>query len=382
MGGLGAFSLTLDGGYSHGKEEKRQESSEEKEKEESSKESEEEVVEEIREEKSGRPKKGKAQEESGQESCGEAGSAADGNGSSSAVHGGNARGENRPEPRSRLALSDGFQALSGLRMNCGQSGALRFGLNRRHSVTDGAIERTRGETEGGTGAMSTTGLRQDLLDQFRRLAAIFHHGLAFIGLAAVVIILVRGKTLFLDETPGRAAAVGSIRYDGTVSLLERVDSADGEKYQALISYVSRRYRIAPDVIEQFVSAAHEAGRQVGLDPLLILAVMAVESRFNPVAESLVGAKGLMQVVPRHHLDKLLEHGGEEAVLDPMINIPVGARILKEYIRRTGSVEAGLQFYNGSLADPSIRYAQKVIAERERLQQAVRRFGRSGARSSI
>jgi len=230
--------------------------------------------------------------------------------------------------------------------------------------------------------MSTTELRQDLLDQFRRLAAILHHGLAFIGLAAVVIILVRGQALFFDESPGPAVAAGSIRYDGTVSVLERVDSADSEKYRALINYVSRRYRIAPDVIEQFVGAAHDAGRQVGLDPLLILAVMAVESRFNPVAESLVGAKGLMQVIPRHHLDKLLEHGGEEAVLDPMINIPVGARILKEYIRRTGSVEAGLQFYNGSLADPSSQYAQKVIAERERLQQAVRRLDRPGARSSV
>ena len=115
-------SLTLDGG-SHGKEEKRQESSEEKEKEESSK-GEEEVVEETREEKV-RPKKGKAKEESGQESCGEAGSANGGNGGSNAVHGGNARGENRPEPRSRLALSDGFQALSGLRMNCGQPGGVR-----------------------------------------------------------------------------------------------------------------------------------------------------------------------------------------------------------------------------------------------------------------
>jgi hypothetical protein len=230
--------------------------------------------------------------------------------------------------------------------------------------------------------MSTTGLRQRLLDPLGRLFAVLHHGLALIGLAAVVVILVRGKALFFDESPVRAATVGSIRYDGTVSLLERVDGADSQKYQALINYVSRRYRIAPDVIEQFVGAAHDAGRQVGLDPLLILAVMAVESRFNPVAESLVGAKGLMQVVPRHHLDKLLEHGGEEAVLDPMINIPVGARILKEYIRRTGSLEAGLQFYNGSLADPSIRYAQKVIAEKERLHQAVRRIDRPGARTPV
>src|SRR5712691_9233149 len=217
--------------------------------------------------------------------------------------------------------------------------------------------------------MSTTELRQELLDQFRRLAAILHHGLAFIGLAAVVIILVRGQALFFDESPGPAAAAGSIRYDGTVSVLAGVDSAESEKYRALINYVSRRYRIAPDVIERFVGAAHDAGRQVGLDPLLILAVMAVESRFNPVAESLVGAKGLMQVVPRHHLDKLLEHGGEEAVLDPMINIPVGARILKASTRRTASLAAGLQLGNGSRGEPPIRYAQRVIAESERLEPA-------------
>ena len=230
--------------------------------------------------------------------------------------------------------------------------------------------------------MNTTWTKQGLLDQFGRVAAILHHGLAFIGLAAVVLILVRGKTLFVDEHASRSTAVGSIRYDGAVSLLDRADDTDTQKYRALANYVSRKYRIAPDVTEQFVGAAYDAGRQVGLDPLLILAVMAVESRFNPVAESLMGAKGLMQVIPRHHLDKLLEHGGEEAVLDPMINIALGARILKEYVRRTGSLEAGLQFYNGALADPSSQYAQKVFAEKERLQDAVRQFGRPGARSSV
>jgi soluble lytic murein transglycosylase-like protein len=239
--------------------------------------------------------------------------------------------------------------------------------------------------------MNTTEAKQDLLGRFRnvatvahftKLATVLHHGLALIGLAAVVLITLRGKALFFDEHATPSAAIGSVRYDGAISLLDRADDPDVEKYRALANYVSRKYRIAPDATEQFVGAAYDAGRQVGLDPLLILAVMAVESRFNPVAESLMGAKGLMQVIPKHHLDKLLEHGGEEAVLDPMINIALGARILKEYVRRTGSLEAGLQFYNGALADPSSQYAQKVFAEKERLQQAMRQFGRPGVRSSV
>jgi soluble lytic murein transglycosylase-like protein len=82
------------------------------------------------------------------------------------------------------------------------------------------------------------------------------------------------------------------------------------------------------------------------------------------------------------MDKLNEHGGEEVVLDPVTNIALGARILKEYVRRTGSLEAGLQFYNGALADPSSQYAQKVFAEKERLQQAVRQFVRPVSRTPV
>src|SRR2546425_1831843 len=224
------------------------------------------------------------------------------------------------------------------------------------------------------GAMNTTWTRQGLLDQFGRVATILHHGLAFLGLVAVLLILVRGKTLFLDENPARSAVVGSIRYDGAVSLLDRADDTDTQKYRALANYVSRKYRIAPDVTEQFVGAAYDAGRRVGLDPLLILAVMAVESRFNPVAESLMGAKGLMQVISRKHLDKLLENGGEKAGLDPKIKIALGARILKEYVRRTGSLEAGPPFLHRGIAGASSQKPPQKLSEKERLQDAVRPFG--------
>jgi hypothetical protein len=147
---------------------------------------------------------------------------------------------------------------------------------------------------------------------------------------------------------------------------------------ALVEYLARRYRIARSAAGPLVAAAREAGDEVQLDPLLILAVIAIESRFNPFAESFMGAKGLMQIIPTFHMDKLAPIGGEETVLHAVANIFVGSRILSEYISRNGSLEAGLQFYNGAAWDGTARYAQKVLAERERLRQAVHRNLESSA----
>jgi len=141
--------------------------------------------------------------------------------------------------------------------------------------------------------------------------------------------------------------------------------------RALVKHLSRRFTIAAEATERMVLAAHRAAGEVGLDPLLVLAVISIESRFNPIAESSMGAKGLMQIIPKYHRAKLEAHGGEESVLDPESNIMVGARILQEYVHRTGTLEAGLQFYNGAFWDGSAQYAQKVLAERDRLEQVVR-----------
>jgi soluble lytic murein transglycosylase-like protein len=154
--------------------------------------------------------------------------------------------------------------------------------------------------------------------------------------------------------------------------------------RTVAAYLGRKYRVARVAIEPVVSAAQAAGSKVGLDPLLIIAVAAVESSFNPFAESAVGAQGLMQVVPRFHKDKLPKQGAaSEALLDPHTNIHVGARVLKEAIARAGSLEAGLQQYAGAPADADSQYAAKVMAEKHRLeaaihQQAARRSRAVGA----
>jgi soluble lytic murein transglycosylase-like protein len=148
-----------------------------------------------------------------------------------------------------------------------------------------------------------------------------------------------------------------------------------EPEQALLSkYLSRRFLIANEATERMVGAAYDAAREVGLDPLLLLAVISVESRFNPIAESVMGAKGLMQIIPKYHRAKLRDLGGEQALWDPEANIRLGAAILQEYVYRTGTLEAGLQYYNGAYWDGRAQYAQKVLSERARLMEVVQEDG--------
>ena len=149
------------------------------------------------------------------------------------------------------------------------------------------------------------------------------------------------------------------------------------RLQRALDFVSRRYRVAPEALIPIFEAAQAVGRERRLDPLLIIAIIGIESRFNPFAESASGAKGLMQVIPGYHLDKVPQGAGLQPFLDPVTNIQVGVHVLEEAIRWRGSLTAGLQHYGGASEDPESGYASKVLAEKERIEQAARRG--SGAR---
>ncbi len=135
------------------------------------------------------------------------------------------------------------------------------------------------------------------------------------------------------------------------------------------TWLSKRYRVASDATNMLVSTAYLTAREIKLDPLLILAVMAIESGLNPFAESPMGAQGLMQVMSKVHHDKFQDMGGVQAALNPVANIRVGSLILKDYVTRNGSVEAGLKQYVGAAAFESDEgYGFKVLAEYKKLQQ--------------
>lgn len=200
---------------------------------------------------------------------------------------------------------------------------------------------------------------------------------ALIGLATLVVVM--ALPALRDAVLGSlAAAMRASEPAGVLNVaagpiqagLQGELTGAAREQQAATQFLAKRYRVAQDAVGGFVAAAYRVGRDVAVDPLLILAIIAVESRFNPIAESAFGAKGLMQVIPKFHMQKLAHHGGADALLDPVVNIQVGAQALGEYLRRYGETAAALQMYAGAVDEQTSQYASKVLAERSRLEQAL------------
>ncbi len=145
--------------------------------------------------------------------------------------------------------------------------------------------------------------------------------------------------------------------------------------KAVTSHLTKKFGLSPEDTAHYVAQAIAVGKEVNLDPTLILAVMAIESSFNPRAESRAGAQGLMQVRTHVHQEKFEPYGGPLAAFIPEANIRVGALILKACIAKAGSLEAGLKNYLGApnAASGINTYTGKVFSEREELRSIARRI---------
>jgi len=139
----------------------------------------------------------------------------------------------------------------------------------------------------------------------------------------------------------------------------------------LARHISTEYRRAPDFSRELVHHAYQIAREAQVDPLLILAIISVESRFNPLAESPAGAQGLMQVLTRVHFAKFRPFGGIQAAFDPVANLKVGTAILRHYLQSHETVALALKAYVGaSQAEHDFGYGAKVMAAREQLAEVV------------
>jgi hypothetical protein len=134
--------------------------------------------------------------------------------------------------------------------------------------------------------------------------------------------------------------------------------------QALKQHLQDTYSVEDTMAQEVVMSAFQAGQKYNIDPLLLLAVMKVESTFNPRAVSPANAKGLMQVLPQAHPEKIAAVGGVHQLFVPQINIKMGAQILRDCLDRAGTMAKALQFYNGSPYDAKQKYANKVLTARQ------------------
>ncbi|MBK9237474.1 MAG: lytic transglycosylase domain-containing protein [Rhodoferax sp.] len=225
----------------------------------------------------------------------------------------------------------------------------------------------------------TQGLRTFASDIAQGFFEVTHNGFALLGLAVMCTIITltarpdlreAGEVQLMSWLQARQPVVGLA--EANIDAIDRATATDPQdlpKQQATVAFwLSKKYRVAPEPIGALVAEAYEIGQRTKLDPTLILAVMAVESGFNPFAQSPVGAQGLMQVMTKVHSDKYESFGGRLAAFDPLTNLRVGAKVLQECIRRAGSVQGGLRYYVGAanLEDDN-GYADKVMAEHQRLQ---------------
>ena len=226
-----------------------------------------------------------------------------------------------------------------------------------------------------------------LRDVGHGLLEVSHNTLALIGLVlAAVVLFVAGQADLRHEAESQILGWLQARHEARAEPADTLaaelsepdaiaratasDPKDLSRQQAAVAqWLSRRYRVAPEPVSRLVQEAWRVGEKARLDPTLILAIMAIESSFNPFAQSAVGAQGLMQVMTKVHNDKYEAFGGNHAAFDPVTNLRVGVQVLKECIARAGGLEAGLRFYvgAGNLSDDG-GYAGKVLSEQHSLRQ--------------
>ena len=220
-------------------------------------------------------------------------------------------------------------------------------------------------------------------DVYRGFIHTTQNSLALLGTLAAVVLLVfsmradlraSGEERLLSWLLQRQEAQQLVEREVEVepTAIDRVTVAnlrDLTDQQAKVTqWLSRKYRVAPEPVGALVAEAYLIGERTRLDPTLLLAVMAIESRFNPFAQSPVGAQGLMQVLTRVHTDKYEDFGGELAAFDPLSNLRVGARVLEDAVKRSGSLEGGLRLYVGAVTTDGSWYINRVMAEHLRIQR--------------
>jgi transglycosylase-like protein with SLT domain len=162
--------------------------------------------------------------------------------------------------------------------------------------------------------------------------------------AALVLVGAEARAEIAVLTNGMTLKITARRVEGDTAFLTLKGGGEMGVAAALLRGV-----VPDEVLDEIVPSAGgdlqalaiEAARRHGLDPDLVLAVIAVESAFRPDAVSPKGAQGLMQLMPAtaRSLDV-------RDPMDPAANVDGGARYLGSLVSRyDGDLDRALAAYN-------------------------------------
>lgn len=208
------------------------------------------------------------------------------------------------------------------------------------------------------------------------------------GLAAHAMLSIQPETLptlvpaVTPETPTDGFSLSKIKdfflklgsiSDQDEAVLREAEERDRARTINVLSHwvkENSRYggRLSLEASRKIVLTTIEAANSAGLDPLLILALIKIESNFDPKAVSSAGAIGLTQIIPFWHADKGVT---KHTALNPEFSINTGVKILVEYLGwHNGDLRKALLQYNGSLKIKGATYADNVLSMQQKINDFV------------
>ena len=212
------------------------------------------------------------------------------------------------------------------------------------------------------------------------------HGLALFGLVVVIVslgFLARPslQTAASDMLLGWLEIRQSVALEQPVvghaanrSTTQSLDNLTPDQ-AAVTLWLSRKYRVSTEPMGAMVAEAWRLGERSQLPPSLILAIVAVESRFNPFASGSQGTVGLMQLEIKAHAEVLGQFGGPLSAFDPLTNVRVGVRHLQSLLQQSSTLEEALALYGTSSGQAlESQYVDRVRAEQRLLEQVTQAQG--------
>lgn len=186
-------------------------------------------------------------------------------------------------------------------------------------------------------------------------------GLALLGGGMLLVLVV------IALQP-RLQSVLEYRLLQLVDVSRTVDTADdfSPEQSRVTRWLGRRYRVARQPMRALVAEAYALGEQWQIDPLVLLATAAVQSRFNPLADNGSGAVGVMLTPPLGGDVQWLPYGGNNARFDAVANFRVGALLLRDEWAIDPNLEVGLMRYTSRMRDDPAATTERIVALHQRL----------------